>query len=63
MTHLNYVIKHLAGTKNVIADALSRRPDLAPEGKDNENVIAIPSEKFINFISKESKKTFKTRRI
>src|SRR6201994_4573026 len=45
LTRFNYVIKHLPGNKNTLADALSRRPDLTPEGKDNEDLIAIPSEK------------------
>jgi hypothetical protein len=53
MTRFNYVIKHLPGKKNTLADALSRRPDLIPEGKDNENLIALPTEHFINFLSEE----------
>jgi len=53
LERFNYVIKHLPGTKNTLADALSRRPDLVPEGKDNEDAIAIPEDKFVNFISEE----------
>jgi hypothetical protein len=56
MTRFNYVIKHLAGNKNILADTLSRRPDLTPEGKDNENLVAIPEEKFINFLMEELRK-------
>jgi len=55
MTRFNYVIKHVAGNKNTLADALSRRPDLTPEGKDNENLVAIPTELFINFLTEEIK--------
>lgn len=55
MTRFNYVIKHLAGNKNTLADALSRRPDLAPEGKDNQDLVALPSEKYINFLTEEVK--------
>src|SRR2546426_8564676 len=51
LEHFNYVIKHMPGTKNVLADALSRRPDLVPEEEDNKEVTAIPSDKFINFIT------------
>ena len=51
MTRFNYTIKHLPGNKNALADALSRRPDLTPEGIDNENLIAIPADHFINFLS------------
>ena len=62
MTRFNYVIKHLPGAKNTLADALSRRPDLTPEGVDNENLIAIPSEKFINFLSEDLKTEIKNKK-
>src|SRR3989440_1639620 len=51
LEHFNYIIKHMSGTKNVLADTLSRRPDLVPEEEDNKEVTAIPSDKFINFIT------------
>ena len=53
MTRFNYQIKHLPGAKNTLADALSRRPDHTPEGLDNEDLIAIPSENFIAFLSED----------
>jgi hypothetical protein len=56
MTRFNYIIKHLAGNKNVLADTLSRQPDLTPEGKDNKNLVAIPEEKSINFLMEELRK-------
>ncbi|KAJ3551387.1 hypothetical protein NP233_g13090 [Leucocoprinus birnbaumii] len=62
LTRFNYTIKHLAGNKNTLADALSRRPDLTPEGKDNEDLIAIPSEKFINFLTEEVKEDIKAKK-
>ncbi|KAF7762626.1 hypothetical protein Agabi119p4_9219 [Agaricus bisporus var. burnettii] len=62
MTRFNYVIKHLPGNKNVLADALSRRPDLTPEGIDNENLIALPSTKFINFLTEELEEKIKDKK-
>ena len=44
---------HIAGRKNIQADALSRRLDLCPEGTDNENVIVLPEHLFINLINME----------
>ena len=35
------------------ADALSRRPDLCPEGTDNENIMVLPEHSFINLINTE----------
>ena len=44
---------HIPGKKNIQADALSRRPDLCPEGTDNENVIVLPEHLFANLIDTE----------
>ena len=38
---------HIPGKKNIQADALSRRPDLCPEGTDNENIIVLPEHLFV----------------
>ena len=42
---------HTPGHKMVQSDALSRRPDLCPEDDtDNENVVMLPDEMFVNLI-------------
>jgi len=41
---------HIPGTKNVLADALSRRPDLCPEDDDNKDVVLLPDHLFVNLI-------------
>ena len=45
---------HIAGTKAVQSDALSRRPDFTPEeDTDNENITMLPDELFVNLIDTE----------
>ena len=44
---------HIPGKKNIQADALSRRPDLCPEGTDNENIVVLPEHLFTNLINTE----------
>lgn len=42
---------HLPGNKMVQSDALSRRPDFTPaEDNDNEDVVMLPEEMFINLV-------------
>src|SRR5271170_6204780 len=41
---------HIPGPKNVLADALSRRPDLCPDEPDNRDIIVLPEHLFINLI-------------
>ena len=49
----NYKLVHIPENKNIQADALSRRPDLCPEGTDNENIIVSPEHLFANLIDTE----------
>src|SRR5271163_2566897 len=44
---------HIAGSKNVLADALSRRPDLCPDDINNKDVVALPNHLFSNLIDVE----------
>ena len=45
---------HIAGTKIVQLDTLSRRPDFTPEeDTDNKNITMLPDELFINLINME----------
>ena len=44
---------HIPGKKNIQVDALSRRPDLCPEGTDNKNAVVLPEHLFANLIDTE----------
>jgi len=41
---------HIPGSKNVLADALSRRPDLCPDEPDNKDIVMLPEHLFVNLI-------------
>ena len=41
---------HIPGSKNILADALSRRPDLCPDKPDNKDMIMLPDHLFVNLI-------------
>ena len=41
---------HIPGSKNILADALSRRPDLCPDEPDNQGMIMLPDHLFVNLI-------------
>jgi Integrase zinc binding domain len=47
---------HIPGKKNIQADSLSQRPDLCPQGTDNEDVIVLPEHLFVNLINMELQK-------
>jgi hypothetical protein len=47
---------HIPGKKNIQADSLSQRPDLCPQGIDNEDVIVLPEHLFDNLIDMELQK-------
>ena len=45
---------HIAGTKIVQLDTLSRQPDFTPEeDTDNKNITMLPDELFVNLINTE----------
>jgi hypothetical protein len=47
---------YIPGKKNIQADSLLRRPDLYPQGTDNEDVIVLLEHLFINLINMELQK-------
>jgi hypothetical protein len=53
-----FVIKlvHIPGKKNIQADLLSQRPDLCPQGTDNEDVVVLLEHLFVNLIDMELQK-------
>ena len=51
LSEFDIKLVHTPGSKMVQSDALSRRPDLCPEDDtDNENVIMLPDNMFVNLI-------------
>ncbi len=53
LSEYNFVLKHIAGTKNARADALSRRSDYNTGEGDNDNVIILPHNVFVRIAGKE----------
>ena len=54
MSEFDVKLVHIAGTKIIQSDTLSRRPDFTPEeDTDNENVTMLPDELFIGLIDVE----------
>ena len=48
---IQHQLVHVPGTKMVLLDALSRRPDLCPEeDKDNSDIVVLPEHLFVNLI-------------
>ena len=51
LSEFDVKLVHTSGSKMIQSDALSRRPDLCPdEDNDNENIIMLPDELFLNLI-------------
>ena len=46
----DFEIRHIPGKANSRADALSRRPDYDQGTRDNENIIVLPEEVFVQSI-------------
>jgi len=54
LTRFNTKLMHVPGSKMVQSDALSRRPDHVPEeDTDNEDLVLLPDELFINLVNIE----------
>jgi hypothetical protein len=47
---------YIPGKKNIQANSLLQRPDLCPQGIDNEDVIVLPEHLFVNLIDMELQK-------
>jgi hypothetical protein len=56
LSKFNIKLVHIPGKKNIQADSLSQRPDLCPQGTDNEDVIVLPEHLFVNLINIELQK-------
>ena len=51
LSEFDIKLVHVPGTKMVLSDALSRRPDLCPEeDKDNSDVVVLPEHLLVNLI-------------
>ena len=42
---------HVPGSKNILADALSWRPDFCPDEPDNKDMVMLPDHLFTNLIN------------
>jgi hypothetical protein len=47
LSEYNFEIRHIKGTSNGRADALSRRPDYDQGHEDNQNVTVLPQQVFV----------------
>jgi RNase H-like domain found in reverse transcriptase/Reverse transcriptase (RNA-dependent DNA polymerase) len=56
LSEFNIKLVHIPGKKNIQANLLSWRPDLCPQGTDNEDVIVLLKHLFINLIDMELQK-------
>ncbi len=53
LSKYNFVLKHIARTKNARADTLSRRSDYNTGEGDNEDVIVLPHDVFVRITGEE----------
>jgi hypothetical protein len=56
LSEFDIKLVHIPGKKNIQANSLSRRPDLCPQGTDNEDVIVLLEHLFVNLIDMELQK-------
>jgi hypothetical protein len=65
LSEYNFEIRHIKGTANKRADALSRRPDYDQGQNDNQDVMVLPEQVFIKALEvinehpKQNKETLK----
>ena len=50
MSEYDFELKHQPGTKMVLADALSRRPDLGADDSRPTETVMLPETLFVNLI-------------
>ena len=53
LSEFDVKLVHIAGTKIVQSDVLSRQPDFIPKDTDNENITMLPDTLFVNLIDTE----------
>jgi hypothetical protein len=56
LSEFDIKLVHIPGKKNIQADSLSQRPDLCPQGMDNEDVVVLLKYLFVNLIDMELQK-------
>jgi Integrase zinc binding domain len=56
LSKFNIKLVHIPGKRNIQADSLLWRPDLCPQGTDNEDVIVLLEHLFVNLIDMELQK-------
>jgi hypothetical protein len=47
LSQFNFLIQHVPGTKNVVADALSRAPSLTPASSSNSEMVILKDDQFV----------------
>ena len=64
LSRFNLQLIHVPGSRMIQSDALSRRPDHIPENDDdNENIVILPDNLFINLINVELAKMIESATI
>jgi hypothetical protein len=56
LSEFDIKLVHIPGRKNIQADSLLRKPDLCPQGMDNEDVVVLTKHLFVNLIDMELQK-------
>ncbi|KAJ3524273.1 hypothetical protein NMY22_g11070 [Coprinellus aureogranulatus] len=56
LSKYDFEIKHLPGSKMIQSDALSRRPDYCQDNEEQEDVVMLPEELFVDLIDTELQK-------